>query len=191
MFISSSCSKLLIWVLVSFPSLLVPYIFSLISLFVVFTTSFILQPYSTVSVSSLTTSVLNSASDRLTIFSSLRSFLEFWSVLSFGPYSFVLAHLLHCKGWSLRYSPGQGNPHCWLWCYMWGRGPRGNNAACLDLSCPSVTSTTSHKQIGPFGCWFLGGWVCVCSRTPWVPPMDSAVRLGVSAAAVTPTGFYS
>ena len=36
-------------------------------------------------------------------------FLEFWS-LSFGPYFFVFMHPLHCKGQSLRYSPGQGNP---------------------------------------------------------------------------------
>ena len=30
--------------------------------------------------------------------------------LSFGPYFFVLAHLLPSKGWGLRCSPGRGNP---------------------------------------------------------------------------------
>ena len=69
---------------------------------------------------------------------------------------------------------------------MWGRGPRGNNAACSALTWLSVT----HKQIGPFWCWFLGGWVCVCSRAPWVSPADSPVRLGVCPTAATPTDFY-
>ena len=51
----------------------VPCTFSLISLFIAFTFSSILQPYSTISVSILTTSVLNSASDRLPISSLLSS----------------------------------------------------------------------------------------------------------------------
>ena len=86
MFISSFWSKSLIWVLVSLPSLLVPCIFFFILLFTSFTFSSILQPYSTISVSILITSVLNSASDRLAISLSLSSFFGFWSVLSFGPY---------------------------------------------------------------------------------------------------------
>ena len=70
--------------------LLVPCIFFFISLCIAFTSPFILQPYSIISVSILITSVLNSASDRLAI-SFLLSFffLEFWSVLSFGTYFFV------------------------------------------------------------------------------------------------------
>ena len=52
-------------------------------------------------------------------------------------------------------------------------------------------SPTTHKWIGPFWCWFLGGWICERSRTPWVPPADSPVRLGVSHATTTPTGVYS
>ena len=101
-------------------------------------------------------------------------------------------HLLHCKGQSLKYSPGQGNPpglrcgHC-----MWGRGPKGNSAACSALTPLSVTSSATQKGIKPFRCWFLGGWVCVHCRIPWVPAVDSPVRLGVSPTAVTPTGFYS
>ena len=70
MFISSFCLKSLIWVLVSFPSLLVPCLFLFISLCVAFTFSSNLWPYSTISVSILITSVLNSASDRLAISSS-------------------------------------------------------------------------------------------------------------------------
>ena len=45
---------------------------------------------------------------------------------------------------------------------MWGKGQRGNNAARLALSRLLVTSPNTHKQIGPFGHWFLGGWVGLC-----------------------------
>ena len=74
---------------------------------------------------------------------------------------------------------------------MWRRGPRGNNAACWAVSWLSVTSPSTHKQIGPFWCWFPGGWVCVHSRTLGVSPMNSPVRLGVSPTTVTPRDFYS
>ena len=67
MFIFSFCSKLLIWVLVSFPSLLVPCIFSYVSLCITCTPYSILWPYSVISVSILIISVLNSVSDRLAI----------------------------------------------------------------------------------------------------------------------------
>ena len=73
---------------------------------------------------------------------------------------------------------------------MWGRGPRGSNGTCSTLCQPSVSSPTAHKQSGPFWCWFLCGWVCICSRTLWVSPTNSPLRLGVSpAAASTPKGF--
>ena len=55
-------------------SLLVPCVFSFISLCIAFICSFILQPSSIISVSILITSVLNSASDQLFISSSLSSF---------------------------------------------------------------------------------------------------------------------
>ena len=42
---------------------------------------------------------------------------------------------------------------------MWGRGQRGNNATCSALSWLSVTSPTTHKQIGTFWCWFTDKWV--------------------------------
>ena len=48
------------------------------------------------------------------------------------------------------------------------------------------------NQIGRFWCCFPSGWVCVCSRTLWVSPMNSPVRLGVfPAAASTPTGVFN
>ena len=72
---------------------------------------------------------------------------------------------------------------------MWGRGPKGNNAACLALTWLLVTSPATHKQIGPFWCWFPGEWVCVHSRTPCVSPTNSPVRLGVSPATATPKDF--
>ena len=72
---------------------------------------------------------------------------------------------------------------------MWGRGPRGNNATCSALCQLSVTSPTTHKQIGPFWCWFQGGYFCVCSRTLWVPPTVSPVKLSPTTA--TTIVFYS
>ena len=56
----------------------------------------------------------------------------------------------------------------------------------------SVTPSATHNQIGPFWCCFLSGWVCVHSKTLWVSPMNSPVRLGVSpAAASTPTSVFN
>ena len=75
---------------------------------------------------------------------------------------------------------------------MWGRGPIGSNGACSTLCWFSVTPSTTHNQIGPFWSCFLSGWVCVCSRTLWVSPTNSPVRLGVSpTAASTPTGVFN
>ena len=74
---------------------------------------------------------------------------------------------------------------------MLGRGLGGNNVFSLALCQLSVTSSTTHKEIGPFWCLFQDGWVCVPSRTLWVSLMNSPVRLGVSLApATTPTGFF-
>ena len=63
---------------------------------------------------------------------------------------------------------------------MWGRGQRGNHAVCSALCWLSVTSSPTHNQIGPFWCWFSGDWFCVCSRSLWVSPLNSPMRLGVS-----------
>ena len=77
-----------------------------------------------------------------------------------------------------------------LWHCMWRGDLRGNNASCLALGQLSVTFPTTHKQIGPFWCSFLGSWVCVCSGTLWVSPANSPVRLGVSPATAAPIAFY-
>ena len=65
------------------------------------------------------------------------------------------------------------------WHWIWERGQRGNNASWSALYGLSVTFATTHKQIGPFWCWFQGGWFCVYSRTLWVSPTNSPVRLGI------------
>ena len=100
------------WFEPQFPSChLVLCTFLFISLCIAFPFPPILQPYSTISVSILITSVLNSASDRWSV--SLSSSF-FWS---FDIYFFHLAcislpWLTSCviRGWSLRYLLGQGNP---------------------------------------------------------------------------------
>ena len=74
MFILIFYSKKFIWVLVSFLSLLAPYMFSFISLCIAFISSFILWENSAISVSILITSVLHCASDSLCISLSLSSF---------------------------------------------------------------------------------------------------------------------
>ena len=118
-----SCFFILFWLTVSFFLLLqtvdlspgfLPvtvgslYIF-LYFTFIAFTFSSILQPYSTNSVSFLTTSVLNCASDRLAISSSLSCVFSGTLICSFIPdIFFVSEHLLSNKGQSLRYSPGRG-----------------------------------------------------------------------------------
>ena len=73
-----------------------------------------------------------------------------------------------------------------------GEGPIGSNGACSTLCWFSVTPSATHKQSGPFWCWFLSGWVCVSSRPLWVSPKNSPVRLGVSpASAATLTGVFN
>ena len=120
--------------------------------FIAFTSSSTLWPYSTNSVSILITSVLNCASDRLAI-SSLLSCIFFWS---FDQY-FHLGHifLTQCswyiaRGGALGVHQDGATHIASLCCCMWGRGPRGNSAACLTLGQLSVTSPTTSK-LDPFG----------------------------------------
>ena len=47
------------------------------------------------------------------------------------------------------------------------------------------------SKLGPSGADSPGGWICLCFRTLWVSPVNSPVRLGISPATATPTGFYS
>ena len=77
-------------------------------------------------------------------------FLEFQSVLSFGPYFFVSTLLLRSKGQSLRYSPGRGNPRCCIVALYVGEGSE-REQGCMLSSHPSFSHfPTSHKQIVPF-----------------------------------------
>ena len=100
--------------------------------------------------------------------------------------------LLCCKGRSLRYLSGQGNPlSCVVVLYV-GEGPRGSNGAGSTHCWIPVTRSATHNQIGPLWCWFPSGWACARPRPLWVSPTTSLVRLGVSpAAAPTPTGVFN
>ena len=74
--------------------------------------------------------------------------------------------------------------------YICGGGVRKVTMPLVQLSASfQLLPPNTHKQIRPFWCWFLGGWVCVHSRTLWVSPVNSPVKLGVSPT--TTTGFYS
>ena len=117
-------------------------------------------------------------------------FLEFWSILSFGTYFFVLVHLLHFKGWSLRYSPGWGNPHLCVVVLYVGEGSDREQCHLLGFW-PTSNYFPCYPKATAFWCWFLGGWFCVCSKTSCVLPTDRPVRLGVSPIAATLTGCYN
>ena len=99
-------------------------------------------------------------------------------------------HLLCSKGWSLRYTLGVGATLlAALWHCLRGRGLRGDNASCLALALLEVISLTTQANWALLvlipGC--VG--ICVHSRTLWVSPTNSPVRLGVSSTTETPTGF--
>ena len=141
----------------------------------------------------LITSVLNYASDRLAISSSLSCIFSGALICSFiWAFFFLSRHTWNVvRGGALVIHQGGSTHVAALWCCMWGRGPRGNNAACSNFCQFSVTSPATHNQIGPFWCWFPGEWVCVRSRTLWVSPTNSSVRLEGSPAAATPTEVCS
>ena len=131
-------SKWLIWVLVSFPSLLVPCIFFFISLCIAFISSFCDWIQSFLRASWLpvfwTLHLIGCLSPYHLVL-----FLEFWSVLSFGSYFFVLAPLLHCKERGLRYLSGRGNPLCCAVRLYVGEGSEGETMPLARLlgSCHS------------------------------------------------------
>ena len=81
----------------------------------------------------------------------------------------------------------------WLRCDLYmGEGPRGSNGARSTLHHISVTASATHNQFGPLLCWFPSGWACAQSRPPWVSPVTSPARLGISpAAAPTPSGVFN
>ena len=110
-----------------------------------------------------------------------------------GHFFFFLSWCFcYFKGWSLRYSPGQGNTGCCPVMLYVGEGPRGRNGACSPLHRTPIFHSATHNQTGPLWCWFPSGWACAHCRPLWVSPKTSPVRLGVSpAAAQTPTGVFN
>ena len=79
---------------------------------------------------------------------------------------------LYCtKGWSLRYSPGWHNPCCCVWHCMWGRGSKGNNAACLLLAGFWSLPLLPTSKLGLSGADFcVGGLVYIlgpCGSLQW------------------------
>ena len=146
-----------------------------------FTLSSILQPYATNSVSILITSVLNCASNRWAISLSLSYVFSGALICSFIWVIFFFWSRCTCyvvRGGAL--GVHQGGATCTVLWGCVGEGLRGNSATCLALCQLSVTFPATHKQIGPFQCWFLGGWVCEHCRTLWTSPTDFPVRLRVS-----------
>ena len=80
---------------------------------------------------------------------------------------------------------------CWVvMLCVWGSK---REQCCLLCSLPVFSHFPHYSQSN----WALlvmlpNVWVCVCSRSLWVSPMNSPVRLGVSpAAASTPTGVFN
>ena len=79
------------------------------------------------------------------------------------------------RGRAFRYWPGQDNSHhCVVVPYVGARGSESEQCCLLG------SQAATHKQIGPFWCLFLGGWVS---------PKNFLVSLGVFPAAVTPCRF--
>ena len=102
-----------------------------------------------------------------------------------------MAHLLCSKGQSLRYSPGWGNPSDCVVVFYVGEGSEREQCH-LFSSLPGSRHYPSYPQTNwALWCWFPGGWLCVRSRTLWVSPRNSPVRLGVPPTTSTPTGFFS
>ena len=112
-------------------------------------------PYSTISVSMLITSVLNSASSLLSCIFRVLIFSFIWAA-----FSFVLAHQLYYKGWSLRCSPGWDNPgHCVVVLYV-REGLQREQCSLLDSSQLLLLLPTS--KFGPSGADSqVGGFVYV------------------------------
>ena len=142
------------------------------------------------------TSVLNCASNqykelgwlalRHLVFSGALICSFIWAIF------FCLSAPVMCKGWSLKYSPGQGNaPGCAVMLFV-GEGSEREQWH-LFCSLP-VLSHFPHCSQSNWALLVLipGGWVCAQSRPLWVSPMNSPVRLGVSpAAASTPMGVFN
>ena len=186
MFILSFCSKLLIWVPISFPSLLVPCIFSFVSLCIVFNFPFVLWRNSIISVPSwlpvsLTLRLIGCLSPHCLVL-----FLEFWFVPSFGPYLFVLAPLLCCKGLSLKYSSALGNPLRCIVALSAREGSEREQLHLLACSAPTPLSATSlrsprllslsHSPVVLLSLSSSNVWDPICQLSPHPPQSDASLQ---------------
>ena len=80
---------------------------------------------------------------------------------------------------------GRATPFDMLWCCMWRRAQRGNNAACSAFAWLWVTSPATHRQTGPFRSWFSGGWVCAHFRTK-----ELSCEAGSFSCCLNPHRFF-
>ena len=136
------------------------------------------------SLSFLITSVLNCASDRLAI-SLLLSYIFSGALICF--FIWAISFLSQCTCYVVR----GGALSCFVTLYV-GEGSK-REQWCLLCSLP-VFSHSLHYPPSNWAVWccFPSGWVCVCSRTLWVSPTISPVKLAVySAAASPPTGVFN
>ena len=140
----------------------------------------------------LITSVLNSASDRLSISSSLSSIFGalicsfLWAI-----YIPVLEYLFHLRGRNLGICQGGATHslHCGAVC---GGGVQEGTIRLVWLSAGFQSLTpVPTSRLGPSGGDSLVCGLVYISRTLWDSPTNSPVRLGVSPTAEMPTGSYS
>ena len=128
------------------PSLLVPCIFSFISLCIDFTFSSILQPFLWASWLPVFWTVHLHC---LVLF-----FLELWSVLSFGPYFFVSEHVVRGRAWGIL--QGGASHVTVMWHCLWGSGQRGN----MPLAGSALPILPSLPSLPTSGLW---PWVGLCT----------------------------
>ena len=141
------------------------------------------------------TSVLNCASDRLAISSSLScnfSGALKYSVIWAFFFFFWSWRVCYFKGRSLRCSPGRGKAgHCALTAVRGGGAEREQWRLLHSPLDFNLSLRYSQSNWAPLW-WFPSGWACAHSRPLWVSPTTSPMRLGVSpAAGPTPTGVFN
>ena len=71
-------------------------------------------------------------------------------------------HLLHCKGRTLRYSPGQGNPHHWVVALSVGEGSEREQCHSLG-SLPAFSHFCHYPQANWALLVLIPGWVGLCT----------------------------
>ena len=131
--------------------------------------------FATISVSILITSVLNCAS-------SLLSFIFPGTLICSFIWAIFLCLGACSKGQSLRYSPGWGNPSL---CIVVLHVPQHScGPGMVQEGAVAFARLSAGFQYFPhyppvnwvIWCRFLGGWTCICSRTPWVSPLIFTAR---------------